>query len=193
MKKFSRHLIIAKNYWKNFLEKNHVVIDATCGNGYDSLFISQILLDSLKGKLYCFDIQKKAIEATYLLLKNNLPYKIFEKITFINKSHEDFSKYIKTKVNLIIYNLGYLPKSNKQLTTKVSSTLLSIKSALSLLDDKGAISITSYPGHEEGEKEEKALLSFLSTLDNLKYSVCYHKWLNKEKAPSIFWIENNFY
>jgi len=188
MKKFSRHLLIAKNYWKTFLKINDIVIDATCGNGYDSLFISQILLP-LKGKLYCFDIQKKAIESTYSLLKKNLTKKDFENIILYNKSHDDFSKHIKTKVNLIIYNLGYLPKSDKTLTTKVETTLSSIQSSFNILSDNGAISITSYPGHEEGYKEEKALISFFSTLDNFKFSVCYHKWLNKEKAPSLFWIE----
>lgn len=188
MKKFSPHLKIAKNYWKNFLEENHVIIDATCGNGHDSLFISQIL-NSINGKLFCFDIQKKAIDITYLLLKNNLTEDVFEKIVLINDSHENFSEYINTKVNLVIYNLGYLPKSDKTLTTKVSTTLSSIKAALNLLDTKGAISITSYSGHPEGEAEENALLSFLCSLDNSKYNVCYHKWINKDKAPSLFWIE----
>jgi tRNA G37 N-methylase Trm5 len=188
MNKFSPHLSIAKNYWKDFLKKNYIVIDATCGNGYDSLFISQILLEPLNGKLYCFDIQKKAIENTQNLLKNNLKTSLFEKICFINDSHEDFSKYVKNNINLIIYNLGYLPNSNKILTTTVNTTLLSLKSALNILDSNGAISITSYSGHEEGEKEEKALISFLSTLNFTKYSVCFHKWINKEKAPSFFWI-----
>lgn len=190
MKKYSPHLSTAKKYWENFLNKNHVVIDATCGNGHDSLFIAQMLLEPLNGKLYCFDIQKKAIETTQDLLKNNLKNDVFKNIYFINDSHEDFSKYIKNKVNLVIYNLGYLPNSNKVLTTAADTTLLSLKSALSILDNKGAVSITSYPGHEEGEKEEKALISFLGRLDNSKYSVCHHKWINKEKAPSFFWIEN---
>lgn len=191
MIKFSPHLTIAKNCWKSFLEKNHIVIDATCGNGYDSLFVSQILIESMNGSLFCFDIQKEAIDATTFLLKNSLTTAAFEKIIFFNESHEDFSKYIKTKVNLIIYNLGYLPKGNRELTTKVETTLSSIRSGLSLLDDRGALSITCYPGHIEGEKEEKALISFLSTLDNYKYSVCYHKWLNADKAPSFFWVEKN--
>ena len=55
---------------------------------------------------------------------------------------------------LIVYNLGYLPGSDKLLTTKTSSTLLSVEKALSLIAPNGAISITCYPGHEEGKKEE---------------------------------------
>lgn len=192
MQKFSPHLDIAKNYWKNFLQNNHIVIDATCGNGYDSLFLAQNFLEFFNIKLFCFDIQKKAIDATCDLLKNNLSKQAFDKVSFINDSHENFSKFITTKVNLIIYNLGYLPKSDKTLTTKVTTTLLSIKSALSILDNTGAISITAYPGHEEGKKEEKELLSFFQALDSSKYSVCYHKWINKENAPSFFWIEKKY-
>ena len=181
---FSPHLKTAHSYWLNFLRKEDIVIDATCGNGHDSLFLSNLLFNKKIKSLFCFDIQKKAIENTKLLIKENL-----EKISFINDSHIDFSKFIKSKVNLIIYNLGYLPGGDKEITTMVESTIESLVSAISILDEKGAISIISYPGHFEGEKEEKALLEFLKTLDYKKFSVCNLKWINKNKAPTFFWIE----
>ncbi|MFA6118704.1 MAG: class I SAM-dependent methyltransferase [Parachlamydiales bacterium] len=187
--RFSPHLKISHEYWKNFLKKDHIAVDATCGNGYDSLVLLNILLKPLNGHLFCFDIQKKAIENTYVLLKENTEPQFLEKIIFLNESHEDFSKFIKTPINLFIYNLGYLPKGDKTLTTKKNSTLNSIKSAMQLLAEDGAISIISYPGHKEGAEEEKELIDFFVSLDRTSYSVCYHKWLNKEKAPSFFWIE----
>ncbi|MBN2478755.1 MAG: class I SAM-dependent methyltransferase [Parachlamydiales bacterium] len=186
MKKQTFHLQKAHSYWKLFLKPDDIAIDATCGNGHDSLVLKNILK---AGILYGFDIQKSAIENTEKLLKENLSSEDFQNIFLHESSHEDFSKYIKNKVNLVTYNLGYLPGFSKSVTTKVDSTLKSINSALSILNNKGAISIISYPGHEEGEKEEIALLQFLKTLDRKAFSVCYHKWLNKEKAPSFFWIE----
>jgi len=183
------HLILAKEYWKNFLKKGFIAIDATAGNGHDSLFLSKCLVENLNGKLYCFDIQKKAITNTSSLLKENLSKEILDKIILFQASHEDFSKYIKTKVNLVIYNLGYLPKSDKKITTNKTTTVRSIKSAISILDQNGAISIVSYPGHAKGKEEEKSLLYYLKKLSYDKFNICYHKWLNKEKAPSFFWIE----
>jgi len=186
---FSPHLKISHEYWKKFLKENHKVVDATCGNGYDSLFLLNILIKPLNGLLYCFDIQKQAIENTYRLLEKNSNPQFLEKITFFNESHEDFSKFIKSPINLFIYNLGYLPKGDKTITTKKESTVNSIKSAIQLLAENAAISIVSYPGHKEGAEEEKELIEFFTSLDKTFFSVCYHKWLNKEKAPSFFWIE----
>lgn len=186
---YSPHLKLAKNYWKNFLKKGDIAIDATLGNGNDSLFLAKLLLIRDKGRLYCFDIQKEALVKSKNYLNKNLKKENFKNITFFLDSHEDFKKMIDTKVNLIVYNLGYLPRSDKTITTKVKSTLLSLKSAFKILDDKGAVSIMCYPGHPEGQKEEIALLDYLKKIDNKKFSISYHKWLNKEKAPSFIWIE----
>ncbi|EUJ17052.1 S-adenosylmethionine (SAM)-dependent methyltransferase [Listeria aquatica FSL S10-1188] len=39
-----------------------VVIDATCGNGHDTLFLAQLV--GPNGKVYAYDIQQTAIEKT---------------------------------------------------------------------------------------------------------------------------------
>nr|NGX30231.1 hypothetical protein [Candidatus Anoxychlamydiales bacterium] len=152
----SPHLEYAKNYWKSFLDKSDIAIDATLGNGFDTLYLAKILIEPVNatGRLFCFDIQKKAINSAKLLLKENLKKNPFKNINIFNNSHEDFTKYVKTKVNLIVYNLGYLPKSDKKITTKTKTTISSIESGFKILAKKAAISIISYSGHIEGEKEE---------------------------------------
>ncbi|NGX63865.1 MAG: Ribosomal RNA small subunit methyltransferase H [Candidatus Anoxychlamydiales bacterium] len=184
---YSPHLEIAKKYWENFLNKRDIAIDATTGNGHDSLFLATIL--SKLGRLYCIDIQKKAIDSTTILLKKKLTKKEFQNISIIHTSHEDLQKIVEDEVNLIVYNLGYLPTSDKKIITKAKSTINSIKSALAILAKKAAISIMSYVGHAEGEKEYIAIRDFLKTLDRKQYSVICHTWLNREKAPIFFWIE----
>ena len=185
-KKYSPHLKFAKNYWKNHLEKNSIIIDATLGNGFDTLFLAN--LDLL---IFGYDIQKKAIENAQERLKSNLSKDQLKNIFLINKSHEDFSD-IKNEVDLIIYNLGYLPTSDKSITTMTKTTLISIQAALNKLSSKGAISITCYPGHLEGEKEETAILEFLKTLNREKFEIRYHKWKNRGKSPSLIWIKKKF-
>ena len=183
MKKTSYHLKLAHGMWENFLEKNFVAIDATCGNGHDAYLLAE-LSKKLDGKLYCFDLQKSAIDST----KKRLSDLSKLDIDFVLDSHENLSKHVK-KANLIVYNLGYLPGGEKSLTTMKESTITSIKDALSILDEKGAISIIAYPGHPEGEKEQIAIEDFLKDLNKDIYTVCHHRWINKEKSPTFFWIE----
>lgn len=188
MKKNAPHLESAHKFWQEFLSSGDIVIDATCGNGFDSLNLAKLILNKQLGKLICFDIQNEAIEATKKLLEKNLSLSELANTQFFHESHEDFSKYIDVKPNLFVYNLGYLPKSDKKIITQSSTTLKSILSALEMLAPKGAISITCYRGHEGGLEEEQAILDFVKQLDYKIFNVCYLQWINKELSPSLIWI-----
>lgn len=182
---FNSHLDLAQDVWKRFCKKDFILVDATCGNGCDSLFLAKHCLQG--GSLHCLDIQEKAIESTKEKLKENLDSDVLQKISYHVQSHESFPSEI-ISADLFIYNLGYLPKEDKTLTTMTSSTLLSVKNALKLLNKGGLISITCYPGHKEGEKEEEALLAFTKGLDKSKYLVCFHTFPNRTLSPSLLLI-----
>ena len=75
----------AHKHWEEHLKniqskkkKKLCLVDATCGNGHDSLFLSKFE----NRKLYCIDIQSKAINNTKTLLQNQTD------IFFFNQSHE---------------------------------------------------------------------------------------------------------
>ena len=51
----------------NRLDKNSICVDATLGNGFDTLKLSKLLNNT--GKIYSFDIQKVAIENSISLFK----------------------------------------------------------------------------------------------------------------------------
>ncbi len=182
MDNYAPHISLAHKYWKELLSPQDRAIDATCGNGHDTLFLAGILK---LGKIYALDIQEKALKnALDLLKKNNI---FLDNIFLINRSHEDFSAM--HEIKLIVYNLGYLPGGDKAITTKAGSTLKSIQNGLDLVLVGGALSITTYSGHPEGEKEEESILQMLSSLDPKKYAVCLHRWLNRKKAPCLIWIK----
>ncbi len=185
--KRSVHLQLAQNYWKSFLKKGDIVIDATCGNGFDSIFLAKHILTKTEGFLFLYDIQKQAIANTRYLLENNLEKELLARALFFHKSHEDFEE-VDCSPHLIVYNLGYLPKSDKMTTTTCESTLKSLQKAFAILHARGAVSIMCYPGHEEGEKELAAVEKYLKTLDASKWEVCHHQWLNRKKSPVLFWI-----
>lgn len=162
---------------KNFSYKFSIAVDATLGNGYDTDFLSDNF-----SKVYSFDIQKCAVDA--------YENKHIDNVILVNDSHEDFSKYINEKVDCIMYNLGFLPGGDKNITTKYESTLMSLESSLGILDKGGIITIALYRGHEEGKKEENAVLKFAQNLQKDKYGVMLHSFINRNNsAPFLIVIE----
>ena len=167
----------AKQLMKNNLKEKDLVIDATIGNGNDSLFILNTIT---KGHLFGFDIQKEAINNTKKLLKN------YKNYTLYNKGHENIYKTLKkykNKISLIIFNLGYLPNGNKNITTNYKTTIKALKESQKLLNNKGHIVITIYEGHPEGNKESIEIKKYLKK-ENIIYEE-YHNTDNKNAPYTI--------
>ena len=169
------HLTYAHNYWKNLVRPGDLIIDATVGNGYDTLFLASLLQG--QGQLIGYDIQEKALDQTQERLRV-LPEHEREIVFLKCQSHAHFDE---VNVQLIVYNLGYLPGGNKELTTQMETTLQSLKNALRIVRRGGAISITCYPGHAEGYKEQGAILDYLQTLPSAQWNICFHQWLRARK------------
>ncbi|MFA5250836.1 MAG: class I SAM-dependent methyltransferase [Parachlamydiales bacterium] len=182
-------LKFAHSLWKKKLLKNSRVIDATAGNGHDTAALAQMLG---KGELFVFDLQKTALENTKKLLQaKGLWEQPALKIHCFQKSHADFDPLIqKGSIDLAVYNLGYLPHGDKNLTTKTATTLLSLERALKLLKPQGALSIVAYPGHPEGVQESRAVALWFENLKNqekIKGRLFFSAL--SEKAPRLFWLE----
>lgn len=165
---------VAHHYWKELLIPSDIVIDATLGNGHDSLFLAP-LCKTLIG----IDIQNEAIASAKELIK-------FENVQYILGSHANFPEFLAPhSIKLIVYNLGYLPRGNKSIVTKTETTLESLKNAQNLIVPGGMISITCYSGHEEGAKEEEAVLQFASSLNPKEWCSYHQRWLNRIRCPSL--------
>lgn len=161
----------------NFVLNKGVAIDATLGNGYDTDFLSNIFQD-----VYSFDIQRQACE-NYIL-------KGIDNVTVINDSHHLFKKYIDKNVDCIIYNLGFLPGGDKNITTIHETSLGSIKEGLEILSNSGIMIICIYRGHSEGKIEESFILNYLKTLPKNKFGVMVHSYLNRDEvAPLLVVVE----
>jgi hypothetical protein len=152
------------------------------GHGYDALKILPMIPD---GFLYGLDIQEDAISSTH---KKLVPY--FKNFKLFCQSHVTFPHEIKaSSVKLIVYNLGYLPKSNKEIKTQSNTTLQSLEMAQDFLMPGGVISIMCYTGHAEGIEEEKIILDWAQNLDKTEYLVSYHSLVNRHKAPALCLIQ----
>lgn len=182
---FQSHIDLAHSYWKRLLSVGDIAVDATCGNGHDTLLLAETVLTETSGTVYAFDVQAQAIQATRERAEAKLGV-ISQRIITLQQSHETFpEEFASMEIKLFIYNLGYLPGADKSKTTETGSTLRSIQQACALVTPGGAISVTCYPGHPEGALEEKALLEYAESLCKETWEVCHHRWSNRSKAPSL--------
>jgi hypothetical protein len=88
-----------------------------------------------------------------------------------------------------MYNLGYLPGSDKTVTTNSQSTIESISKGLDLLCSKGLMIITIYRGHEQGSFESKNILEYVQSLSSKQFNVLRYEMLNKTNSPYNILIE----
>ncbi len=179
---FSPHLSLAHSYWQNHVQPTDFAIDMTCGNGHDMAFLCRLLT---KGLVYGLDIQTVALEKTKELLSCQGIHE--QTYRLLLQSHAT-SIEVPRIPQLIVYNLGYLPRGLKSIVTTGENTLISLEQSIRLLGCDGALSITCYPGHEEGLREEAQVLRWAEQLSSSTWHVCHHRWINRKQAPSLVWI-----
>lgn len=168
------------------LNPKGLFIDATLGNGHDSHFI--LSLKDFSGELLAFDIQEKAIENAFERVRpittlSNQNY------SFILDTHANVEDYIGSKeIQSAIFNLGYLPGGDHNITTQVNSTIEAIDILLDRLSLHGQIIIVIYSGHDEGMNERVELLERYSHLPQENYQVLTYQFINQINQPPILLV-----
>lgn len=160
------------------LRKGDIVVDATAGNGYDSLFLAQQVLPG--GQLFIFDVQAEALRQTRVrLMENEVP---LDHVTFLHAGHESLDtalpEPLRGKVRAIMFNLGYLPGSDKQLITQPATTMTALQAALKWLDTDGLLTVVAYPGHDGGREEALALEQWMAALPVERFEAQKIAYLN---------------
>lgn len=161
------------------IQPGDIVVDATCGNGNDTLFLSKLVENT--GHVYAFDIQQQAIETTRQLLQRNER----NNVTLIHDSHSLIEQYIDQSTTLAagVFNLGYLPRSDKSIITKPDSTIEAIRKLLPLLKKNGLLVLVVYAGHPGGQEEKNAVIQFVSELNQQHYFVLKYGFINLVNEP----------
>ena len=163
------------------------VIDATMGNGHDTLLLCEAV--GPQGRVYAFDIQSRALEATEARLREA---GVSGRAKLFCLGHEHLAEKVPEKVRAAVFNLGWLPGGDHRVTTRRETTLRAVESALELLIPLGVAVICVYPGHPEGDLERKELQAYLSALSNREYNVLHQRFLNAaEGAPECFVVQKN--
>lgn len=178
-------LDLQKHFILTHLRKGDIAVDFTMGNGHDTEFLSKTVGES--GHVYAFDIQEAALRSTAENLKKaGCP----ENYTLIHDSHHNVKNYVKEPIRAGMFNLGYLPGSDKTVTTMRKTTLPAIEAAISLMDRDAIILVAVYPGHAEGEAEGREICEYLSSLSRHKVCATRINILNSPTSPFFILIEN---
>lgn len=158
------------------------VVDATMGNGHDTLFLAQLVGDS--GKVYAFDVQEQALVSTAQRLEEANCQK---QVILIHQGHETIDEVLTPDEPLraAIFNLGYLPRGNKEIITQSPTTLRALESLLAHLVPKGRVLLVVYYGHEGGILERDAVLNYCQNLSQEYFNVLTYQFINQKNNPPL--------
>jgi hypothetical protein len=176
--KSARHW--ARELISDALSRGGVAIDATMGNGHDTLWLCGLVGET--GRVYAFDIQAQAVANTASRLAES---GMSERAVLFHAGHETMAEHVKERADAIVFNLGWLPGGEKSVTTLTDTTLAAVNAATELLAASGVMTICIYPGHSEGAREKNALLSWAEALDPSIFDVMLRAYLNQPNDPPL--------
>ncbi|MCK9395139.1 MAG: methyltransferase domain-containing protein [Methylobacter sp.] len=173
---------------RDILSPGDIAIDATVGNGHDTVFLAEQVGPS--GRVYGFDIQQAAIDSTREKFRQN---GLQDCLTLIHASHADMNEEIPAhlhgNIGAIMFNLGYLPGGDKSLITQTDSTLAALTAAALILALNGIITLLAYPGHPGGDRETDQVKNWCERLDTEQFDVnTIYGTEHKDTAPRLFVI-----
>lgn len=182
---------VAHDIVRRHLPLNGIAIDATLGNGHDTLFLTQTVGEA--GHVYGFDVQAMALENTLQRLQQQ---GLQDRATLFLVSHAEMPASIPQdhhgRIAAIMFNLGYLPGADKALITQTESTLIALEAACRLLAEQGVITVLAYPGHEGGDSEASQLADWCERLNRGQFQVeIVLSQSDKPTAPRLFVIRKS--
>ncbi len=184
--RFTQHSLVTEAHKtiQGTLSAASITLDATMGNGHDTLFLARH-----SAKVYAFDIQQAALDTTYQQVEK---HHFTDKVVLIHDSHERMCQHIPAdkKMDVIMFNLGYLPRGNTAIITKTMSTLSALNQALKILSPSGIISILCYPGHTGGQEEMATVTNWYQQLNSHQFAITLiHSMQETDQSPQLFILQ----
>ncbi|HEY8395490.1 MAG TPA: class I SAM-dependent methyltransferase [Bacilli bacterium] len=127
-------------------------VDATCGNGHDTLFLLEHF-----SEVFAFDIQPLAIKRTKAKTEG------YRNLHLYKEDFRKINQYLKG-ADAIMFNLGFLPGSDKKIKTSANESAEAIISAFQILNEGGIMTVACYTEHEGGRDEFLKIKAALESL-----------------------------
>ncbi|MGI6713011.1 MAG: class I SAM-dependent methyltransferase [Bacillota bacterium] len=178
--------VVEISHWllKNIVNEGDIVIDATAGNGHDTLFLAKLVGDT--GKVWAFDIQQPAILQTQRLLDQK---GLGHRVNIMHMGHQFIEHFINGSVKAVIFNLGYLPGGQKEIITLPETTIKAFGQSLNLLCPGGIVCLSVYWTHSGGLAERNAVEEFAASLSGKLWDVTKISFPNKNSAPFVLAVQ----
>ena len=148
--------------------RDPVAIDATAGNGLDTVFLAEWVGE--KGQVHAFDIQQCALQNTLHRLKQA---GLDQRVSLHCASHDAMPDFLpadaRGRIGACMFNLGYLPGGDHTIYTGRDTTLKALGLAAGLLCSGGRMTVLCYPGHESGRSETAAVVSWFDSLPRTEF------------------------
>lgn len=169
---------------KEVVQPGDIAIDATMGNGFDTRLLAELV--GRTGKVYAFDIQEQALTNTRERLAE-----LSDRAELILDGHEKIAAYVGDQpIKAAVFNLGYLPKSDKSVITLPETTKQAFQQILERLVKRGRLVVVAYYGHAGGEEELAMVEDYCRNLPQERYNVLNYRFINqKNQPPILFCIE----
>lgn len=182
---FSKAVQIAQVFVGEVLRPGDTAVDATAGNGYDTLFLAQMV--GKHGKVYAFDIQEEALEKTRRRLQEA---GLDKNVVLLATGHQYMQEIIGTGTcRAVIFNLGYLPGGSKKIKTEPETTRQGIEQAVNLLVPGGRMSIVVYTGHSGADEEAQTVDNFIANLAARYFWTARITFPNRNRAPYVILVQ----
>ena len=179
---------LAQKILREVIRNGDQVLDATAGNGYDTLFLAQAVGN--EGRVIAFDISKAAIDIARARL---VEAGMAQRVTFWHDSHTNIAERIgDTRIAVAMWNLGYFPGGDRESQTKPASTIVGLDSMARVLKSGGCCTILCYPGHSGGGDELDAVGEWLEAKSHVGWKVARYELLwTQNPAPVLFVVVAN--
>lgn len=172
---------VSHRFLRQHLPAGGFAIDATAGNGGDTLLLCETV--GKTGRVLALDIQEQAVENTRALLQEKGWSDISQ---VVQDSHAFLDKYAAPEsADCVVFNFGWLPGGDHNVFTQKDSSLVAIEKGLACLKPGGIMSLCVYYGRNNGYEERDAILDYVRGLDHRKYTVMVVDFANRINDPPI--------
>ena len=183
-------LSMVHEFLRRTVKPGDFCIDATAGKGRDTALLCRLTGET--GRVLAFDIQEAAVEQTKALLAaEGLTAEV------IRDSHANMERYaVAETVDCVVFNFGRLPGGDPSIFTRSDTSVAALEAALRLLKPGGVVAIALYYGGANGYGERDAVMTWLETLDDRKFSVLRCDWANRRNDPPVpifIWKERSIF
>lgn len=181
-------LSLAKQLIRQAVHPGDTAVDATVGNGHDTLFLAETV--GASGRVFGFDIQTEAVQTARQRLESaNLE----DRVTLITDSHHRMAEHLPVethgRIRGVMFNLGYLPYGNPEVITRPETTVPALSVASDLLAPGGMMTAVLYTGHPGGEEEAEAVIRWAKELSPNRFQTMWVQLPNRTHAPSLLAVE----